>query len=60
MVTWDELSNEEAAEVLGCSKNALAIRLHRARRRLARQMERTNIEGADPHVPTTRIADERH
>ncbi len=60
MVTWDELSNEEAAEVLGCSKNALAIRIHRARRQLARQMQQTHIEGADSHVPTTRIADERH
>ena len=59
MMTWDELSNEEAAQVLGCSTNALAIRLHRARRRLARQLEQTRTttpagatgEGADSLLP---------
>ncbi|MGH9169932.1 MAG: RNA polymerase sigma factor [Acidimicrobiales bacterium] len=35
LVTWEQLTNKEAAEVLGCSVNALAIRLHRAKRRLA-------------------------
>ena len=47
LVTWDELSNEEAAQVLGCSTNALAIRLHRARQHLARYLEQTKTEGAD-------------
>jgi RNA polymerase sigma factor (sigma-70 family) len=38
LVLWDELSHEEAAKALGCSRNALDVRLHRARRRLARQL----------------------
>lgn len=33
--SWEELSNSEIATVLGCSTNAAAIRLHRARRRFA-------------------------
>jgi RNA polymerase sigma-70 factor (ECF subfamily) len=36
LVAWDGLSHEEAAYVLECSVNAVAIRLHRARKRLER------------------------
>jgi RNA polymerase sigma-70 factor, ECF subfamily len=32
---WEGLSAKEAATVLGCSTTAFAVRLHRARRRLA-------------------------
>ncbi|MCB0993534.1 MAG: RNA polymerase sigma factor [Acidimicrobiales bacterium] len=38
LVAWEELSHAEIAEVLGCSVNAVAIRLHRARKRLAGAM----------------------
>jgi RNA polymerase sigma factor (sigma-70 family) len=34
LVHWEELSHAEAAQVLGCSVNAVAIRVHRARARL--------------------------
>jgi RNA polymerase sigma-70 factor (ECF subfamily) len=34
LAAWDELSHAEIAAVLGCSTNAAAIRLHRARRAL--------------------------
>ncbi|HXB64260.1 MAG TPA: RNA polymerase sigma factor [Solirubrobacteraceae bacterium] len=34
LVVWDELSQREAAAVLGCSRGAVALRLHRARARL--------------------------
>ena len=34
LVAWDGLDHAEAAEVLGCSTKALAVRLHRARERL--------------------------
>jgi RNA polymerase sigma-70 factor, ECF subfamily len=34
LVLWDGLSHAEAAEVLGCSVNSVAVRLHRARSRL--------------------------
>ncbi len=35
LVLWENLTQREAAEVLGCSENAVRIRLHRARKRLA-------------------------
>jgi len=38
LVIWDGLSAVETAEVLGCSVNVVAVRLHRARKRLARSM----------------------
>jgi RNA polymerase sigma-70 factor (ECF subfamily) len=38
MVAWDGLGNREAASLLGCSVGTLAVRLHRARRRLARAL----------------------
>ena len=36
---WEGLSAPEAAEVLGCSATAYRLRLHRARRRLAAQLQ---------------------
>ena len=35
LLAWDGLSQEEAAEALGCSRGALKVRLHRARSRFA-------------------------
>ena len=47
---WDELAHDEIALVLGLSRGAVRVRLHRARRRLAERMhelERASaIEGA--------------
>jgi RNA polymerase sigma factor (sigma-70 family) len=34
LVHWEQLSHAEAAEVLGCSVNAVAIRVHRAKAKL--------------------------
>lgn len=34
LVVWDGLSQREAAAALGCSRGAVAVRLHRARARL--------------------------
>lgn len=39
LVLWDGLTYAEAARVLGCSENAVGIRLHRARRRLRALLE---------------------
>ena len=44
MTSWDELSNEEGAKVLGCTTNVFATRLHRARRRLADQLELIKLD----------------
>jgi RNA polymerase sigma-70 factor (ECF subfamily) len=40
LVAWDGLSTDEAAETLCCSRAAVKVRLHRARRRLRAQLER--------------------
>ena len=37
---WEELDNGQIATVLGCSRNAVRIRLHRARHRLAATLAR--------------------
>lgn len=42
LIAWDELTPAEAAVVLGCSRSAIYVRLHRARRRLARRLEETD------------------
>lgn len=34
LIAWEQLTHEQAATVLGCSVNAVALRVHRARRRL--------------------------
>jgi RNA polymerase sigma factor (sigma-70 family) len=40
LAAWEGLDPGEIATVLGCSRNAARIRLHRARRRFARELER--------------------
>jgi RNA polymerase sigma-70 factor (ECF subfamily) len=44
LVAWEELDPGEVATVLRCSRNAARIRLHRARRRLARELQRTDAD----------------
>jgi RNA polymerase sigma factor (sigma-70 family) len=39
LTAWEELDAGEIATVLACSRNAARIRLHRARRRLARELD---------------------
>ena len=43
LIYWDGLSQDEAATAIGCSSNALRIRLHRAKKRLT---QRLGIVGA--------------
>jgi RNA polymerase sigma-70 factor (ECF subfamily) len=40
LAAWEGLGGRELAVALGCSENAAAIRLHRARRRLAERVEK--------------------
>lgn len=40
MRAWDELTVGEMAVILGCSPNAVSLRLYKARRRLACEMQR--------------------
>jgi RNA polymerase sigma-70 factor, ECF subfamily len=40
LIAWDGLSEREAAAALGCSRGALALRLHRARKQLRAALKR--------------------
>lgn len=39
LVAWDGLDTRDAARIFGCSPGAFRVRLHRARRKLAKQLE---------------------
>jgi RNA polymerase sigma-70 factor (ECF subfamily) len=39
LIAWDGLSQREAAAALGCSRGAVALRVHRARKRLERALQ---------------------
>lgn len=57
LVLWEELSHAEAAQVLGCSPNAVAIRVHRAKTRLRRELSATELPATKR--PGTERATER-
>lgn len=44
LAAWEGLSHAEIGTVLGCSENASAIRLHRARQRLSEVSEKDNVD----------------
>jgi RNA polymerase sigma-70 factor (ECF subfamily) len=46
LVAWEELDTAELAAVLGCSRAAVRVRLHRARRRLADALQRDQPHAA--------------
>jgi RNA polymerase sigma factor (sigma-70 family) len=48
LTMWDGLSNEEAADTLGCTANAVGVRLHRARARLREQLADKSPIGTVP------------
>lgn len=39
LVAWEGLSHAEAGEALGCSTNAVGVRIHRARQRLQTELD---------------------
>jgi RNA polymerase sigma-70 factor (ECF subfamily) len=43
LLAWDGLSSARAARVLGCSAGAVRVRLHRARQRLVRELEKQSV-----------------
>jgi RNA polymerase sigma-70 factor (ECF subfamily) len=44
LLAWEGLSPVEAAKVLGCSRAAFYLRVHRARRRFAKELHTTETE----------------
>ena len=52
LVAWEDLDPASAAAALGCSRATFAVRLHRARRRLAATMTQTERESDIALLPT--------
>lgn len=44
LVAWEGLSTDQIAVVLGCSRGAVRIRLHRARKHLARELDSVDLD----------------
>ncbi|MCW2882479.1 MAG: polymerase, sigma-24 subunit, subfamily [Sphaerisporangium sp.] len=44
LVSWEGLDTAEIATVLGCSRGAVRLRLHRARKRLARELHSADLD----------------
>jgi RNA polymerase sigma factor (sigma-70 family) len=63
LAVWEELSHREIAAVIGCSENAAALRLHRARKRLAEVIsekeDRASGHSAIASVPLIETEEER-
>ena len=48
LVMWEGLTHAEAARVLGCSVNAVGLRLHKARARLRSELATSGVLRSDP------------
>jgi RNA polymerase sigma factor (sigma-70 family) len=48
LVAWDGLSHAEAAQVLGCTPNAVALRVHKAKARLRDILSPPSVHIPDP------------
>jgi RNA polymerase sigma-70 factor (ECF subfamily) len=57
MRAWDELPVQEMAVLLGCTPNAASLRLHKARRRLAVALGRTEGTGSRTSPARSRPAE---
>jgi RNA polymerase sigma factor (sigma-70 family) len=57
LVAWEGLSTAQAARAMGCAPTAMRVRLHRARRRLARALDDLGPAAApNPRTPITEAA----
>jgi len=57
MRAWDELPVQDMAVLLGCTPNAASLRLHKARRRLAAALGRTEVTGSRTSPARSRPAE---
>jgi RNA polymerase sigma-70 factor (ECF subfamily) len=60
LAAWEDLSHRDIGEVLGCSENAAAIRLHRARRRLLEELAKEELPAGRIEVETLKDGGESH
>jgi RNA polymerase sigma-70 factor, ECF subfamily len=58
LTAWERLDRDEIAAVLGCSRATVAVRLFRARRRLATALAAAELHPAPSTVDARRLADE--
>ena len=59
LVIWDGLSTKDAAVVMGYTSGACRVRIHRAKRRLAAQLERDEgVESGSAQSPVPKIRKE--
>lgn len=50
LVMWEGLTHAEASQVLGCSTNAVGVRLHKARKRLQAELKGGGVSRRDEGV----------
>lgn len=55
LAAWDQVSTNEGAAILGCSAAAYRVRLHRARRRLARRLREVEPEVGPVRNPASQV-----
>jgi RNA polymerase sigma factor (sigma-70 family) len=58
LIAWDGLDTRDAARVFGCSPGAFRVRLHRARRKLAKQLEAAGHSPREGRAPVSNPAEE--
>ena len=58
LVAWDGLDTRDGARALGCSPAAFRVRLHRARRKLAKQLAAAGHSTRAPRTPNPQPAEE--
>lgn len=59
LAVWEELPHSEIAAVVDCTENAVAIRIHRARRRLGEHLT-TDVVATPTHTTEVRSEGDRH
>lgn len=53
LAVWEDLDRDAIASAVGCSKTNVSVRLHRARRRFAEELERQSPGTCTPLRPAT-------
>ncbi len=54
LVVWETLSHRQAAQVLGCAESAVAVKVHRARARLSKELSKGGTQSGQQKPRTAR------